>query len=614
MSSIIRSSLVTVVSPHRYSVILFWGLLVLVSSFSGVLPPCGSNQSYQRGLSSLHLISHPYEQRQQNGNFQPTSRSPLVLSMASEVTTTGDSQEVRDLFSKYCDKDKLIDRKTLESISPIADMLADEDILPSELDEIWKAAPKSSDDSSRVAYFSFVKIYSDVDDLFEDDEEEDDEESQESDDKSNEDSTTETPSAGINYNELDEELFKAYKSISDDNGLVSKDKMKEWEEIESLQEEGLLGEDEFEELWKNAVNNENGMLGASGFFAFNVGLDELFVLEDDEDDEIDDDGPEELSPNATPPRAMVVEGDSPPGVLFSQLADKNYLVGMEELNLWAELKDLLEDGDLPESELQDIYDKFATQESSGKLNEESFLQLYDAVDALFEDVDDEDDTEEVVAPAPPQKRGPPINKRVKEDLIAFIDIVVEEDEDPCGFGASESDQGQILNIVQVLEQQPTNLILQKEGNIELADLKGNWELLYTTSGSMKFNNGLSGIGRSFPNGKFAGVRQELKSTKLYSDMEYKERIEVNPSNASFDVTVNGSWDLRKSISLFTGQPTVILNVEPDRVSYGLTSTRADHWKTLGPVNRLDLSYLDDDFRVMRGCTSSDTLFIFKKIN
>lgn len=43
-----------------------------------------------------------------------------------------------------------------------------------------------------------------------------------------------------------------------------------------------------------------------------------------------------------------------------------------------------------------------------------------------------------------------------------------------------------------------------------------------------------------------------------------------------------------------------------------TSMRADHWKSLGPMNMLDLTYLDEDLRVMRGCTSSDTVFIWKR--
>lgn len=386
----------------------------------------------------------------------------------------------------------------------------------------------------------------------------------------------------------------------------------QWEEIESLLQEGLLGEDEFEELWKNSVGSENDSLDANGFSNFNLGLDDLFVLDNDEEDE------EEDSPaTASAPRAMVIEGDMPPGVLFSQLADMNYLVGMKELNLWAEVKDLLEEGELSESELQEMFDKYATSE--GKLTEDSFLQLYDQIDGLFEEDDDDENVEEkVVASSPPQqqqqKQSPAANTKVKEDFLSFIDIVVEDDENPCGFGASDSDQEQLLNILKVLEQQPTNMILQKDGNIELADLTGKWEMIYTSSSGMKFNNGLSGIGRSVPNGRFGGLTQELVATKFLSDMIYKERIEVTPSSASFDVTVSGIWDLRKSISLFTGQPTVILNVEPARVTYGPTSTRADHWKTLGPVNRLDLSYLDDELRVMRGCTSSETLFIFKKVN
>ena len=486
---------------------------------------------------------------------------------------------------------------------------ADEDLLPSEMDEIWEAVLKSSDDSSRADIDSFVQIYRDIDDLFEDEDED-------VDGSISEPPITETPLVAVDDNGLDEELSNAFKSICDDSGLISKDKMKGWEEIESLFEEGLLGEDEFEELWGNAVKKENEMMDAVGFSSFNVALDDLFVLDDEDDEDGDDNNKtEEPSATAAPPRAMVVEGDMPPGVLFSQLANENNLVGKEELNLWTELKEMLDDGELLESELQEIYDKFSTADSSGKLTEDAFLQLYDEIDTLFEEIDDDDDdAEEVVPTAPaPAQIDSSLNQRVKDDLLAFIDIVLEEDEEPCGFGASEADQKQINNIVQVLEKQPTNMIVAKEGNVERFDLAGNWELIYTSSSAMKFNQGLSGIGGSWPNGKFGGVRQELKATKFLSDMEYKERIEVTPAIASFDVSVNGLWDLQKSVSLFTGQPTVILQVEPDRVTYGGTSTRADHWKSLGPVNRLDLSYLDDDMRVMRGCTSSDTLFIFRKI-
>jgi hypothetical protein len=99
----------------------------------------------------------------------------------------------------------------------------------------------------------------------------------------------------------------------------------------------------------------------------------------------------------------------------------------------------------------------------------------------------------------------------------------------------------------------------------------------------------------------------LIASKFLNDVEYTEHIKVVPDSASFDVTVNGGWDLRTSVSIFTGEPSISLTVVPDKVSYGPTSTRADHWKSLGPTNMLDLSYLDDDLRVMRGNTSTGDL-------
>ena len=481
------------------------------------------------------------------------------------------------------------------------------DLLVEEWNDVWDAAPKFPDrDATRVDVDSFVQIYRDVDDLFEDDED-DDEEDDEVDTAKSVSVAGEEEESSLE-DDVDEELLVSYQSIcSDDDGLISKEALKQWEEIQKLLSEGLLGEDEFDDLWKQAQKTEGEQLNISGFLSFNVALDGLFEFDGDEDEE---DGESEASRDSAP-RAMVVEGDNPPSVLFSQLADQNYLVGMEELKLWVELQDMVHEGDLLISELQDLYDKYVADEPSGRLTEDTFQKLYDDIDALFEEDDTEDEGGAAPA-APPQQQSA---ERVKRDLLAFLDLIDEDDEEmlPCGLDATEADQKQILNIVEVLQQQPTNLVLQKKGNIELVDVAGSWELIYSSSSAMKFNKGLSGLGGSFPNGRFAGVRQELTATKFLTDMEYTERIEVNPKSASFDVSVTGSWELRTSVSLFTGQPSIVLNVEPERVNYGPTSTRADHWKSLGPMNMLDLSYLDDDLRVMRGCTSSDTLFIFKKV-
>jgi hypothetical protein len=82
-------------------------------------------------------------------------------------------------------------------------------------------------------------------------------------------------------------------------------------------------------------------------------------------------------------------------------------------------------------------------------------------------------------------------------------------------------------------------------------------------------------------------------------------------------TVTGDWQLKSTTSLLTGEPTVILVVEPGLVKYGPTETKADHWKSVRAMNMLDVSYLEAQeegrgrLRIMRGNTSTDTLFIFK---
>jgi hypothetical protein len=525
------------------------------------------------------------------------------------------------------------------------DRQAGGDLLPEEWKDVWDSAPKSSpgiaggaggtgdydDTAALIDLDSFVQIYRDVDDLFEDnDEDDDDDDDVQASPVENDASATTAAAATVDDDDDTEEqvggmdaaeLERIYQSICNQDKLISRDALSNWNEIRTLMSDGLLGADEFDDLWEKATRERpigtGDFLDLNSFLRFNVALDSLFEFNDD--DEVDD-GELEIAGAPTntvdaisPPlkgRAMVEEGDNPPSVLFAQLADGNRLVGMDELKLWIELQEMLEGGDLLPSELQEMYDEALSADSSGKLTEQGFLQLYDSIDALFDDENETDEDSSV-----PAERSQYNKNSVKEDLLSFLDIIKEDSDEtmlPCGLEANEADQKQVLNIVKVLEEQPSNLIVQKKGDMELSDLVGTWILLYSSSSAMKFNNGLSGIAGSFPNGRCAGVKQKLNAKKFLNEVEYKERIEMKPSSASFDVTVTGSWDLRTSVSLFTGRPSIVLTVEPDRVNYGPTSTRADHWKSLGPLNMLDLSYLDGDLRVMRGCTSADTLFIFKK--
>jgi hypothetical protein len=482
------------------------------------------------------------------------------------------------------------------------------DILIEELNDIWDAAPKFPDAETadvRIDVDSFVQIYRDVDDLFEEDEP--------ASEPQTSSAVVEATEMGDDGDEEESELETIYTTLCDKDNLISKDGLKAWDEVEKLTSEGLLGEDEFDDLWSQTPKSPGSseQLDVDGFLSFNVALDGLFDFDEDEIGFEEDEEEIVIEPvkakAAAPKKKKMVEGgDLPAGVIFAALADEDYLVGMEELKYWSELQEMLSEGDLMPLELQNLYE--SSDKKSGKLSEEGFTKLYEEIESLFEEVDEEE-TKASAKPSADQVES----DVVKKDLLSLLDIIMEDQEGlPCGLESTEREQRQVLNIVGALEEQPSNIVLQKSGKIEMSDLDGTWEMLYSSSSAMKFNKGLSGLGGSFPNGKFAGLKQRLQASKYMSDAEYIERIEVTPSFASFDVKVDGVWDLRTSVSLFTGQPSIIVNVEPGRVTYGTTSTRGDHWKSLGPMNMLDLTYLDKELRVMRGCTSSETVFIFKR--
>ena len=119
------TSMAELPSTRRFSVFVFLGLLALVSSFSTRLPSSTSNQNIKHACQPRALISQSHRQRRRDAvTYQKrTCEVPVVLMMSSQATTVGDSQEVQQLFSKYCDEDSLLDKKTLESMPPFAEML-----------------------------------------------------------------------------------------------------------------------------------------------------------------------------------------------------------------------------------------------------------------------------------------------------------------------------------------------------------------------------------------------------------------------------------------------------------------------------------------------------------
>ena len=553
--------------------------------------------------------------------FYRSKRNGLVLSMSSsEVDVSADDVEsIHSLFLKHCDTEGLMTKDDLKAVPEIDTLLKDGDLLSSELDNIWNSAPKFplNEDVDKIDVDSFTQIYRDIDDLFEDDEDgELDNTTEAVSSSSNPPESVSISSDGIpvkaatnlsnvsSESDKDEgELEDVFRSICDSSNLISRENLFEWDEVKQLISDNLLDETEFNSIFDKTMKSPgtDNMLDVEGFLSFNVYLDDLFDFDDEEEETTD-------TIQSVPSKSIVNEEGLPAGVLFAELAGADLLVGWNDLKRWGELRQMISEGDLLPSELESMFASIPkSQKSPGKIDEEGFCQLHQSVFDLFED----DDEEGIEIQSSNITNSGTSATSPKAELYRIIDEI-ESQGGLSGLECSEKDDTRILDMVKQVERLSDNLVKQRE--IKKSDISGKWKLLYTSSGMFKFNRGLTGLAGSVPNADFGGLKQVIKADDYFSDLECIEKIAVKGSeDSSFDAKVNGDWELKTSVSLFTGEPTVIMSVEPDKVTYGPTNTRADHWKSVRSMNLLDISYLDDDLRIMRGNTSTDTVFIFKRI-
>jgi hypothetical protein len=64
-------------------------------------------------------------------------------------------------------------------------------------------------------------------------------------------------------------------------------------------------------------------------------------------------------------------------------------------------------------------------------------------------------------------------------------------------------------------------------------LVGKWRLLYTSSNSMEYHQGLTGLAKTLPRAQFSGVVQELQRDGDMLDCEYTEEL------GGVEVTITG---------------------------------------------------------------------------
>ena len=482
------------------------------------------------------------------------------------------------------------------------------------MEGLWKDVAKSPKGAGveLIDEDSFVLLYNSIDNLFEDD----------ADDEARSKEFANKKEEKIGDSDI---LSSIFNSLATSNGVLSRQALLEWDEVQSLMTDGLLGQDEFDCLWETLPKASDGdnedSLNFQGFLALNEGLDDLFEFEDDAEDT---NTKKNVSIRDMTP--VIYDDSLSPEALFAALKAADGYIGKDELKRWGDLQEMLSAGELLPREVEKFLEEVTrdSNEPPNKLNKDQFSALYNKIEALFEETEDGDGYNHVeeetrksqVDVHKSQQKTVSANPNVsKKELLAVI-AKINQDKDrlPCGLEATEKEQAIVQEIVSALESNSDNIVRQKQGAIEMTDVAGEWNLLYSSSAAMAYNKGLSGLGGSVPNGSFGGLKMKLTATKFMTDLEYVERINVVPDSASFDVIIDGDWELRSSVSIFTGDPSIVLTVVPEKVTYGPTSTRADHWKSLGPTNMMDVTYLDRDIRIMRGNTSTNSILVFRRTN
>jgi hypothetical protein len=288
------------------------------------------------------------------------------------------------------------------------------------------------------------------------------------------------------------------------------------------------------------------------------------------------------------------------------------VVTLQDLQGWEELQEMLSCGDVSSSELEDLFASAcatATTTTDDKLDETGFVALCRLIDNLFEDEEEEDvvvvalDVSKTTTPPPPTSRQEELL-----ELLSYMNAVPNKL--PCGLESTDQEQDLIQAMVVELELEPTNAV--NNGKITSAMVMGEWELLYTSSGTMITNKGLSGLGHpSSDMAQFSRLVQKLTGSKFLGRCEYIETF-GNDGESSFDVRITGEWYLRDDRNPFTGMPMTVLWVELEKIMYGVDTDNADRWESLGPVKRLDILYQKDDLLIQRGNTNTDSIFVFQR--
>jgi len=205
-------------------------------------------------------------------------------------------------------------------------------------------------------------------------------------------------SAGVD-DDLEEELDEAVREVFDElrgsEDKVSPKTFRQWGDISSMIDEGILTENDLDEAIRLVAGAKNRRLNFEQFSSLVYTLDDLAVSDDDNDetdDEIDDttvdinnieDEEDALSDDEF---LEVTEG------VFEELSssNNNEYVTISSLLEWNDIQEMISEGLLDQSALEGIIEDVGVIDTD-KINKKQFIEIFNALDEATADYDVLDD-------------------------------------------------------------------------------------------------------------------------------------------------------------------------------------------------------------------------------
>eukprot|EP00548_Thalassiothrix_antarctica_P010284 CAMPEP_0194160058 /NCGR_PEP_ID=MMETSP0152-20130528/78179_1 /TAXON_ID=1049557 /ORGANISM="Thalassiothrix antarctica, Strain L6-D1" /LENGTH=225 /DNA_ID=CAMNT_0038869705 /DNA_START=650 /DNA_END=1327 /DNA_ORIENTATION=- len=198
--------------------------------------------------------------------------------MTTSLSSFNDTK-TKSVFTTYSNEDGCMTKESLLRVPMIAELLSIGILEDSEINEFWKSAAKTSD---TIDFDSFIQIYKNIDDLFEEGEYDEDEDYEEDDDNEDEDDIEDviTDETDVLFASNLTAVFEKLCNDNDEKTVTKEILTKDWAELANLLNANVVSIEQVKKIWVQTVD-ENGKMNIDGFLRFNTLLDGLFEFEDD---------------------------------------------------------------------------------------------------------------------------------------------------------------------------------------------------------------------------------------------------------------------------------------------------------------------------------------------